>query len=216
MKFKEMNLPNKLTTIRMICVPIMFLIFISFMLFKQLNIPSDYLIFQNGENSYLTICQILMAVIFAFASITDFFDGKIARKNNLVSEYGMLMDPLADKLLVNSTLILMLASGMFLIGQESFLVFEIITMIFVGLSIARDIFVDALRMQALKHGKVVSAKLFGKLKTATLMPGIVITLLGSIHPIMFGIGLVFICFGSLFSLIGGAIYFKEMKDLIGN
>ena len=216
MKFKEMNLPNKLTTIRMICVPIMFLIFISFMLFKYLSVPSDYLIFQNGESSYLTICQILMAVIFAFASITDFFDGKIARKNNLVSEYGMLMDPLADKLLVNSTLILMLASGMFLIGQESFLVFEIITMIFVGLSIARDIFVDALRMQALKHGKVVSAKLFGKLKTATLMPGIVITLLGSIHPIMFGIGLVFICFGSLFSLIGGAIYFKEMKDLIGN
>ena len=124
MKFKEMNLPNKLTTIRMFCVPFMVVLFVLFMLFTKLNIQVDVLIYSSGIH-FLTLTQILMAVLFAFASITDFVDGHLARKHNLVSDYGKLMDPLADKLLVNTTILCMLASGMYISGQKSFIAFEI-------------------------------------------------------------------------------------------
>ena len=177
MKFKEMNLPNKLTTIRMICVPIVIILFVLIMLHRYANMPFDLLLFNNSAVSFLSLNQLLIAIIFSFASITDYLDGKIARKNNLISEYGKLMDPLADKLLVNTTLILMLASNMYLIGQESFLAFEILAITLTVITIARDIFVDALRMQTLKKGVVVAASIWGKLKTATLMPGILILLL---------------------------------------
>lgn len=214
MKFKEMNLPNKLTTIRMICVPIVIILFVFTNLYKRLNVPVDLKLFYQSDSSYLTLDQLLIVVIFAFASITDYFDGKIARKNNLVSEYGKLMDPLADKLLVNTTIILMFASSMYFIGSESFIPFEIFAITLSVLTIARDIFVDALRMQALKKGKVVAASIWGKLKTATLMPGIVILLLGSIHPIIFATGLALMSIGSIFAIIGGIVYFNEMKEFI--
>ena len=214
MKFKEMNLPNKLTTIRMICVPIVIILFVFINLYRRLNVPVDLKLFYQSDSSYLTLDQLLIVVIFAFASITDYFDGKIARKNNLVSEYGKLMDPLADKLLVNTTIILMFASSMYFIGSESFVPFEIFAITLSVLTIARDIFVDALRMQALKKGKVVAASIWGKLKTATLMPGIVILLLGSIHPIIFAIGLALMSIGSIFAIIGGIVYFNEMKEFI--
>ena len=215
MKFKEMNLPNKLTTIRMICVPIVIILFVLIMLHRYANMPFDLLLFNNSAVSFLSLNQLLIAIIFSFASITDYLDGKIARKNNLISEYGKLMDPLADKLLVNTTLILMLASNMYLIGQESFLAFEILTITLTVITIARDIFVDALRMQALKKGVVVAASIWGKLKTATLMPGILILLLGSVHPIVFAIGLALISIGSIFAIVGGINYFRQMHDFIG-
>ena len=214
MKFKEMNLPNKLTTIRMICVPIVIILFVFTNLYRRLNVPVDLKLFYQSDSSYLTLDQLLIVVIFAFASITDYFDGKIARKNNLVSEYGKLMDPLADKLLVNTTIILMFASSMYFIGSESFIPFEIFAITLSVLTIARDIFVDALRMQALKKGKVVAASIWGKLKTATLMPGIVILLLGSIHPIIFATGLALMSIGSIFAIIGGIVYLNEMKEFI--
>lgn len=118
MKFKNMNLPNKLTTIRMFCVPLMVVLFILFMLNNILNIPTDYIIYKNEScslSSSISLCQILMVIIFAFASITDFIDGYLARKHNLVSDYGKLMDPLADKLLVNTTIISMMVSKMYFI-----------------------------------------------------------------------------------------------------
>ena len=74
MKFKEMNLPNKLTTIRMFCVPFMLVLFVLFMLFSKLNIAVDVLLYSNASN-YLTLTQVLMAVLFAFASITDLLMG---------------------------------------------------------------------------------------------------------------------------------------------
>ena len=144
-----MNLPNKLTTIRMFCVPLMVVLFVLYILNITLNIPCDYIILYKDAQSRLSIIQIIMAVLFAFASITDFIDGYLARKNNIVSDYGKLMDPLADKLLVNTTIIFMMVSGMYNI-YDGFEIFSIIAIVLSVIIIIRDIFVDALRMQALK------------------------------------------------------------------
>ena len=214
MKFKEMNLPNKLTTIRMFCVPFMVVLFVLFMLFSKLNVPVDVLLYSNGLN-YLTLTQILMAVLFAFASITDFVDGHLARKYNLVSDYGKLMDPLADKLLVNTTIICMMVCQMYL-AQPGAEVLAIISMFCSIVVIARDIFVDALRMQALKKNAVVPASIWGKLKTATLMPGIVFMLLGSLNVVVYLIGLLLMSLGGIFALIGGIKYYIDLSKYIEN
>ena len=215
MKFKDMNLPNKLTTIRMWCVPLMVVLFIMFMLFTKLNVPCDFVVIWSSAPGYITFTQIIMVLVFAFASITDFVDGYLARKLNIVSDYGKLMDPLADKLLVNTTIICMLASGMFVVGQKGFLAYAILSMIMSILVIARDIFVDALRMQALKSNAVVAATIWGKLKTATLMPGIVFMLIGSLNGLLLAIGLTLMIFGGIFALIGGAKYYIDLSKYIG-
>ena len=212
----KMNLPNKLTTIRMFCVPFMVVLFILFMMFEKLSIQCDYLIYGSENGNYLTVLQLVMVVLFAFASITDFVDGYLARKHNIVSDYGKLMDPLADKLLVNTTILCMLASGMYLVGQNSFIAFEIFAMIMSIVVVARDIFVDALRMQALKKDVVVAASIWGKLKTATLMPGIVFMLIGSLHFVVFAIGLTLMSLGGVFALIGGIKYYADLSKHIGD
>lgn len=201
MKFKEMNLPNKLTNIRMWCVPIVILLFALYAMHNIFALPTDYVF-----DFKVSIVQILIFVVFVSASITDFLDGNIARKNNLVSDYGKIMDPLADKLLVNITLIC-LASFNFLSYNKAIM---LISSLIILVIIARDMFVDALRMQALKKGVVSPAKVWGKLKTATLMPGIAITILGSINPVLYYIGTILIILGGIFALIGGINYAKEM------
>ena len=108
MKFKEMNLPNKLTNIRMWCVPIVILLFALYAMHNIFALPTDYVF-----DFKVSIVQILIFVVFVSASITDFLDGNIARKNNLVSDYGKIMDPLADKLLVNITLICLASFNFF-------------------------------------------------------------------------------------------------------
>jgi len=213
MKFKEMNLPNKLTTIRMFCVPIVIVLFALFLLNKYEILACDVYLF-NIDGNYLTLLQVIITVLFVFASITDFVDGFIARRFGLVSDYGKLMDPLADKLLVNSTLVCMIASSMF-IPKEGMNFQTIILLILVVISLGRDIFVDALRMQAVKKEVVVPANLWGKLKTATLMPGVAITICGSIHPIVYYVGIVLVGLGTIYSIIGGFNYFSHLKKYIG-
>ncbi len=126
-----MNLPNKLTMIRMVMVPVcMALIILGF--------------------------NITAAVIFALASLTDFFDGYLARKHNLVSSFGKIMDPLADKLLTFGALICFVAKA------PSFVWPAIII-------IAREFFVTSMRVVAVDKGKVIAASWWGKVKTNVQM-----------------------------------------------
>ena len=139
-----MNLPNKITTFRMACV-----IFIIFMLLFPwakcgINMP---ILFNDISLEYF-----ISFIIFVVASISDFLDGYIARKYNLVTTYGKFMDPIADKLLVNSTIII-------LASRIPQLVIVAVVMI------ARDIVVDAVRLIAVTKNKVVAANIWGKLKT---------------------------------------------------
>ena len=151
-----MNLPNKITTFRMSCV-----IFIIFMLLFPwakcgINMP---ILFNDISLEYF-----ISFIIFVVASISDFLDGYIARKYNLVTTYGKFMDPIADKLLVNSTIII-------LASRIPQLVIVAVVMI------ARDIVVDAVRLIAVTKNKVVAANIWGKLKTVFQMVAISLVLL---------------------------------------
>lgn len=131
-----MNLPNKLTTFRVILIPF----FVFFMLAPNMT----------GINHYIA------AAIFIVASLTDLLDGKIARKYNLVTNFGKFMDPLADKLLVCSAMICLIQTGQ--------LAAWIVVII-----IAREFIISGFRLIASDNGVVIAASYWGKFKTTFQM-----------------------------------------------
>ena len=154
-----MNLPNKLTVLRLILsvVVIILLVFPFYAIgiqFPQYNI--------SGISSPVELQYLIAGFIFIIASITDFLDGYIARKYDLITDTGKMLDAIADKVLVNSVLIILAAHGF---------INEIIPVIIV----LRDIVVNAIKMEAASKGKVVAAIGSGKIKTASLMVGTVLT-----------------------------------------
>ncbi len=139
-----MNLPNKLTVFRMILVPVFIII--------------GYIGILGGLD--LTTTFIIMDVIFIVASITDKLDGTIARKYNLVTNFGKFLDPIADKILVVSALVMLVEFG------------KIPAWIPI-IVIIREFLVSGYRLIAVENsGKVIPANIWGKLKTATTMVGI--------------------------------------------
>ena len=139
-----MNLPNKLTVFRMCMVPLL-------VLFMYMPIPSKYLI---------------SLIIFIVAATTDALDGNIARRKNLVTDFGKFMDPLADKLLVIAALICLI---------EARLVPGWIVLII----IARELAVSIMRAIAATDGNVISAGNSGKIKTVVQMISIILLLFGA-------------------------------------
>lgn len=158
-----MNLANKLTIFRMILVPLMVII-------PFLPISGDF----YG----VTYSFIIMDIIFVIASITDHFDGYIARSRNEVTTFGKFLDPLADKILV-------LAAMVLLVG------FDKIPAWIPVIVLTREFLVSGLRLVAVeKGGKVIAASIWGKIKTATQMVAI---------------GLIFIDVHSFFEFVNGGI-----------
>lgn len=142
-----MNLPNKLTVFRMILVPI-------FIIIGYVGIPGSLL----GISSTFWV----MNLIFIIASITDKLDGTIARKNNLVTNFGKFLDPIADKILVISALVMLVEFG------------KIPAWIPI-IVIAREFLVSGYRLIAVQsNGKVIAANIWGKLKTVTQMVAIIL------------------------------------------
>lgn len=137
-----MNLPNKLTVLRILMIPV----FLVFMLLE--TIPHRYL---------------LAAIVFGLASFTDFLDGYLARKRGLVSNFGKLMDPLADKLLVFSALICFIPIN----AAHAVLVFIIL---------ARELLVTSVRLIAVEQGRVIAADWWGKVKTVVQIVWILMVL----------------------------------------
>ena len=137
-----MNLPNKLTIIRVCLIPF----FVA------------ALLFDHGNNYTM---RIVANVLFIVASLTDLFDGKIARKYNLVTNFGKFMDPLADKLLVYSALIFMIE-----LGQLPAWVVIII--------ISREFIISGFRLVAADNGVVIAASYWGKFKTTFQMAAVIL------------------------------------------
>ena len=147
-----MNLPNKLTVLRVIMVPF----FVAFMLYPLAGDASKY----------------VALVLFCVASFTDFLDGHIARKNNLVTNFGKFMDPLADKLLVCSALICLT------VVQNDQLPTWIVLII-----IARELIISGFRLVASDNGIVIAASYWGKFKTVSHMTMIIMLILNIDNPI---------------------------------
>lgn len=140
-----MNLPNKLTTLRVIMIP--FFVF--------------FLLWQNGENRTF---RMIALVLFIIASLTDLLDGKIARKYNLVTNFGKFMDPLADKLLVCSALICLIELN----ALPAWMVIVIIS---------REFIISGFRLIASDNGVVIAASYWGKFKTTFQMVSVVLLIL---------------------------------------
>ena len=137
-----MNLPNKLTIVRVCLIPF----FVA------------ALLFDHGNNYTM---RIVANVLFIVASLTDLFDGKIARKYNLVTNFGKFMDPLADKLLVCSALICLIE-----LGQLPAWVVIII--------ISREFIISGFRLVAADNGVVIAASYWGKFKTTFQMAAVIL------------------------------------------
>ena len=161
----KMNLPNKLSMIRIFLIPVILVLGI----IESINFNVNAL--RNELFMGVTLGNILILIVFALASFTDFLDGHIARKNNLVTDFGKFIDPLADKLLVCSTMIYLIEVGRFNFFGFSF--GFVVTLI-----ISREFAVTGLRLIASnKDGKVMAAKILGKMKTVVQMFTIIILLL---------------------------------------
>lgn len=153
-----MNLPTKLTVSRII----MAVVVIFILIFPFYSIGIEFPRYLIG-GVYIKLEYILAGILFILASITDALDGNIARKRNLVSDTGKMLDAIADKILVDSILIILASQN-------------VIHVIIPVIIIIRDIVVDALKMEAASKGKVVAAIMSGKVKTTFLMVGVALTL----------------------------------------
>ena len=145
----KMNLPNKLTILRVFMIPF-------FVLFMLLSVSGMDIEEASVSVSSFTTYRITAVAIFCIASFTDFLDGYIARKQGLVTDFGKFMDPLADKLLVCSALILLTAEG----SLPSWVVIIII---------AREFIISGFRLGASDNGIVIAASWWGKFKTVSQM-----------------------------------------------
>ena len=190
-----MNLPNRLTVLRVFLIPF-------FLLFMYWKVSFHYLI---------------ALIIFAGASITDALDGKIARKHNLVTNFGKFLDPLADKVLVISALTVFVEIPEIKMGAIPLIIIS-----------AREFMVSGLRLLVADSGIVVPAGIWGKLKTAFTMVSIVVALiwLSICHDFDFSISTgvknimynmiipVLIWISPILTIISGGVYLKGYWYLI--
>ena len=145
----------------------------------------------------------LVLILFAIASFTDYLDGYIARKHNLITSFGKFIDPIADKLLVNTMFILFAVDG-------------VVPAVFVLIMIWRDMIVDGLRMNASAKGKVVAAGMMGKAKTVLQMFAIIFLLLNNLPFAFVSLPVADILFYAAVavSVASGAEYFLKLKDIV--
>lgn len=166
--------------------------------------------------------QLIITILFISACITDAIDGHIARKKNIVTNFGKFMDPLADKFLVNSTLILLVSSPQYWHDIQTA---TTIPVLIVVLMVGRDIAVDGLRLLASKSGEVIAANIYGKIKTVMQMivipmillggfPYSLITLAGDYTDIVNIISTILLGLTCLMSVISGIIYIIKGKKVL--
>lgn len=195
-----MNLPNKLTISRMVMIPV-------FVLFFYLNFTAHYFV---------------ALAMFGIACLTDLFDGKIARKYNLVTNLGKFLDPIADKVLVLSALVIMLTVPEIFVANLGFWAL-IAAGCGVAVILAREIIVSGFRMVAASTGIVIAADVFGKYKTTTQDIAIVLLILGAgiaeltdniVGQIINYIGLAFFAISVLLTLVSGINYLVKNREVL--
>lgn len=172
-----MNLPNKLTFIRILMVPI-------FIVFMYLNFKSS---------------RLVATFIFCLASFTDYLDGHIARKNNLVTNFGKFADPLADKILVCAALIVLTSIGT--IPAIGVIIIE-----------AREFAVSGLRIIGASENITIAASKLGKFKTVSQLISIIL-LLSNIES-LYKFGIILFYFAVLMTIVSGIDYFIKNKKVL--
>jgi len=183
-----MNLPNKISMIRILIIPIIVIVYYT---------VSDTIEVGNTYN----IWWVLVPGLFILASVTDFLDGYIARKYNLVTTFGKFIDPLADKLLVMTALLLLTV-------ENIIPVWIVITIL------SREFIVTGIRLVAAPTGKVIAASKLGKYKTATTMVALVFLLMYKFSDFYETVGIYLLYIGLVLTVISGIEYFYKNRHII--
>ena len=193
-----MNLPNKITMAR-IFVSIAVLVML---LFPWSQIGIEFPLYTIDGNIVVDVKILIAGALFVLGSFSDFLDGHIARSRNIVTDFGKVMDSIADKILVNGVLIILAYEGM-------------ISIIVPVVIITRDIVVDSCKMISGNKGKVVAASIMGKLKTICMMVGLSLTMFYNLPFEMIGIPVanVLVIIATILSVISGIQYFNNSKEL---
>ena len=187
-----MNLPNKLTALRILMIPLFMIITL---------FPFDWGTLAVAQ-SQIAVNQLIGAIIFAIARCTDWLDGYIARRDGLVTNFGKFADPLADKMLVATAMIVLVGQGL----APSWVV---------SIIISRELAVTGLRLLLVKEGEVMAAAWPGKIKTATQMVAIILLFLDNFPFQAIGIPvadiMLYLCL--VFTIYSGVDYFIKNKHV---
>lgn len=175
-----MNLPNRITLFRVIMIPVFLAV---------------YLIPDIPYGNYIA------AAIFIIAALSDFMDGYLARKNNLVTNFGKFMDPLADKLLVSGALI-------------CFVAFQLVPAWIVFAIIAREFIISGFRLIASDNGVVIAASWWGKIKTNVQMIMSVMLIINLDHPIINILEQIFIYLALILTIISLVDYIVKNRNVL--
>ena len=198
----KINIPTKITLVRIAAVAllIVFLIVCQFL-------PTDSFAYAYLGDSGISVVGLITCIVFIVASATDWLDGHLARKWNQVTTLGKFLDPIADKMLVNTTLVFLCIG---FAGSQS------VPWFCVAFMILRDLVVDTMRFVAASKGKVVAANIFGKMKTVFQMVAIPFVLLNgwpfTYFDASWGYGricLILVYIATAMSIISGIIYVKD-------
>lgn len=196
-----MNKANKITITRII----MSMVIILLLLFPFDEVGLEFPTYLVGGKVLVDLKYIIVGILFIIASLTDFLDGYVARKYNLVTDFGKMIDAISDKLLTNSVLIILACNG-----KISTIVAVVIVM--------RDIVVDSIKMVIGNQGAAVAAIGLAKVKTATLMVGIILTLFSNLpfELISLRISDFLLAIAAVLSIISAAKYYIMAKPYLQN
>lgn len=192
-----MNLPNKITVARIIlAISILILLLVPW---YDLGIEFPTYVIQG--KIIVDLKYIIAGILFVIASVSDFLDGHIARSRNLVTDFGKVMDAIADKILVNGLLIVLAYDGLISIAIPVII-------------ITRDIIVDSCKMISGNKGKVVAASMTGKIKTACMMVGLALTMFYNLPFELIGIRVadILVIVATIFSVVSGCQYYMNSKQ----
>ncbi|MBQ8395200.1 MAG: CDP-diacylglycerol--glycerol-3-phosphate 3-phosphatidyltransferase [Clostridia bacterium] len=200
-----MNLPNKITLTRIFMIPVFVLVF-----FLDGPLP---------EIGGMSIAYALAAIIFAVAAFTDFIDGHIARKYKLVTNLGKFLDPIADKVLVSTAMILLLTMGGLFRGWSWTEAGYISLAVCICIIMARELIISAFRQIAAARGLVLAAEKLGKYKTTFQDVSIVVLLASGSIPYLAGdiicvVGLVLFAVATVLTIWSGITYVVKNKHVL--
>jgi CDP-diacylglycerol--glycerol-3-phosphate 3-phosphatidyltransferase len=198
-----MNMPNRLTLLRVILVPVMIIISV---------IP--YLNDNFVGSTSLTLANLINLIIFCVASSTDFLDGYLARKNNQVTTFGKFADPLADKMLVITSLLLLMSDYLSNSSASDFR--AIVPAWAVAIIIIRELMVSGIRLVAAERGVVIAAGWSGKVKTAFTMITLILCFLCGAFEANWYVILctVMLYISVILTIYSGAVYLIRSRKLI--
>lgn len=205
-----MNLANKITTFRIVMVGVIILV----MLFpyKLVGVETIPYVFGN-----VNVVYFVALILFLIAAISDAIDGHIARKYDMITDLGKFLDPIADKLLVNILLVILLVPDLILPGVSDQMKMPILPVV---IMIGRDLIVDGLRLVAANKNKVLAANVGGKIKTILQMIAIPLVLLNNwpfsliIASETFNFASLFVYLAALASLISGIVYLVQNYHIL--